>query len=337
MGGLTMALLVTGGAGFIGSHTCVELLNSDEEIVVLDNYYNSSSNSLDEVKKITGKDFKIYEADLLDMPALDRIFDENDIEAVVHFAGYKSETDSCAKPLVYYSNNLRGTFNLLETMKTYGCTKFIFSSSGSVYGNPYKCPVDEDAPLKAKTPYASTKIIIENLLREMYDADNTWTMLSLRYCYAAGAHASGLLGEEHSRFRKSLMSEILDVACKERDSLEIGGGYPTLDGSKIRDYIHVTDLAKGHVAAVKKARETKSGCRAYNLGTGKGVSSIVLLELFQSINNVKIDYTVGTREDGVATELVLDPSRANKELNWKAEHTIEEICRDAWNYRKNKH
>ncbi len=329
-----MALLITGGAGFVGSHTCVELLNSGEDIVVLDNFFGSDNETIEGIRRAGGNDLKFCEADLLDMPALDRIFDENEIDTVVHFAGYKSVSESEKKPLVYYSNNLRGTFNLLETMKKYGCTRFVFSSSGTVYGTPKSCPISETAPLCANNPYASTKLTIESLLRQMYASDNTWTMISLRYFYAAGAHQSGFIGEKHCKYPKSLMSKALDLACKERETLEIGCGYNTPDGSRIRDYTHVVDLAKAHTAAIKKARELENGCKAYNLGTGRGVSEKELLETFKRVNGVELRYTEGSPKEGDEDELVLDPALAEKELGWKAERTIEDMCRDAWNFRK---
>lgn len=328
-----MAILISGGAGFIGSHTCVELLNAGEEIVVFDNFYNSSPAILDGIRKITGKDFKFYEADMLEMSSLDEIFDENNIEQVIHFAGYKSVPESVRHPLKYYSNNLRGTFNLLETMRKYGCTKFIFSSSATVYGIPETVPVKEDFPLSAINPYGSTKLIIENLCREMYTANNAWTFILLRYFNPVGAHKSGLIGEDPHNRPNNLMPLVLDKAIGKRDVLQVtGDDYPTPDGSCIRDYIHVVDLAKGHVAAVKKARELKNGCPAYNLGTGHGYSVKEILDTFQRVNNIDLGYTIGPRRPGDAAECFCDPSLAEKELGWKAELGIEDMCRDAWHY-----
>lgn len=330
-----MAILVTGGAGFIGSHTCVELLNAGEEIVVMDNFYNSNSRALDGIKEITGKNFKFYEDDMLDMPAIDRIFADNDIEQVIHFAGYKCVPESVEKPLVYYSNNLRGTFNILETMKKYGCTKFVFSSSATVYGIPDTVPVKEDFPLSAINPYGSTKLIIENLCREMYAADNSWTMILLRYFNPVGAHKSGKIGEDPNGIPNNLMPIVLDKAAGRRAVLQVAGNdYPTPDGSCVRDYIHVVDLAKGHVAAVRKARSMNGGCPAYNLGTGNGYSVIEILEAFQRVNGIDLGYTIGPRRPGDAATTYSDPSLAEKELGWKAELGIEDMCRDAWNFRK---
>ncbi len=332
-----MAILVTGGAGFIGSHTCVELLNAGEDIVVMDNFYNSNARALEGVREITGKDFRFYEADMLDIGAVDRIFMENDIEQVIHFAGYKCVPESVKKPLMYYSNNLRGTFNILETMKKYGCTKFVFSSSATVYGIPEKVPVKEDFPLSAINPYGSTKLIIENLCREMYAADKTWTMILLRYFNPVGAHKSGKIGEDPNGIPNNLMPIVLDKAAGKREKLEVAGDdYPTPDGSCVRDYIHVVDLAKGHVAAVKKARAMNGGCPAYNLGTGKGYSVKEILDTFQRVNGIDLGYTIGARRPGDAAITYSDPALAEKELGWKAELGIEDMCRDAWNFRKSR-
>ena len=328
-----MAILISGGAGFIGSHTCVELLNAGEDIVVFDNFYNSNSKAVDGIRKITGKDFKFYEADMLEMSSLDEIFDENNIEQVIHFAGYKCVPESVKHPLKYYSNNLRGTFNILETMRKYGCTKFIFSSSATVYGMPEKVPVYEDLPLSAINPYGSTKLIIENLCREMYTANNAWTFILLRYFNPVGAHKSGLIGEDPNGTPNNLMPLVLDKAMGKRDVLQVAGDdYPTPDGSCIRDYIHVVDLAKGHVAAVKKARELENGCPAYNLGTGHGYSVKEILDTFQRVNGIDLGYTIGPRRPGDAAECFCDPALAEKELGWKAELGVEDMCRDAGHF-----
>lgn len=328
-----MSVLVSGGAGFIGSHTCVELLNAGEDIVVFDNFCNSNAKALDGIRKITGKDFKFYEADMLEMSSIDEIFAENDIEQVIHFAGYKCVPESVKHPLKYYSNNLRGTFNILETMKKYGCTKFIFSSSATVYGIPEKVPVSEDMPLSAINPYGSTKLIIENLCREMYTANNAWTFILLRYFNPVGAHKSGLIGEDPNGTPNNLMPIVLDKAMGKRDVLQVAGDdYPTPDGSCVRDYIHVVDLAKGHVAAVKKARSMQNGCPAYNLGTGHGYSVKEILDTFQRVNNVDLGYTIGPRRPGDAAQCFSDPSLAEKEMGWKAELGIEDMCRDAWHF-----
>lgn len=328
-----MAVLISGGTGFIGSHTCVELLNAGEDIVVFDNFYNSNPKVLDGIRKITGRDFKFYEADMLEMASIDEIFSENDIEQVIHFAGYKCVPESVKHPLKYYSNNLRGTFNILETMRKYGCTKFIFSSSATVYGTPEKVPVCEDHPLSAVNPYGSTKLIIENLCREMYTANNAWTFILLRYFNPAGAHKSGLIGEDSNNVPNDLMQAALEKAAGKRDVLQVAGNdHPTPDGSRIRDYIHVVDLAKGHVAAVKKARQMENGCPAYNLGTGRGFSDKDVLDTFQRVNGIDLGYTIGPHIPGDMAECFSDPALAEKELGWKAELGIEDMCRDAWNF-----
>lgn len=328
-----MAVLISGGTGFIGSHTCVELLNAGEDIVVFDNFYNSDPKTLDGIRRITGRSFKFYEADMLEMASIDEIFSENDIEQVIHFAGYKSGSESVKHPLKYYSNNLRGTFNILETMRKYGCTKFIFSSSAAVYGKPEKSPIREDHPLSAVDPYDSTKLIIENLCREMHTANNAWTFILLRYFEPVGAHKSGLIGESSNKAPNDLMRAALEKAMGKRDVLQAAGNdHPTPDGFRVRDYIHVVDLAKGHVAAVKKARLLENGCPAYNLGTGRGFSDKELLETFQRVNGVDLGYTIGERVPGDAAECFCDPALAEKELGWKAELGIEDMCRDAWNF-----
>ena len=321
-----MPILITGGAGFVGSHTCVELLNAGEEIVVLDNFYSSEAGTLDGIRRITGRDFKFCEADLLDSPAIDRIFNENDIEGVIHFAGYKNVPESRKMPLMYYSNNLRATFNILETMNKYGCMTFIYSSSAEVYSREAMSPITENAPLCPDNPYASTKLVIENLCREMYQASDRWTMLLLRYFNVAGAHESGLIGEDPVKYPTSIMSEAFARAIGTHNA-------ESPESFEVSDYIHVTDLAKGHVAAVKKARELQGGCYTYNLGRGCGVSEAQLLETFQRVNSVDLGYTASP--DANTAARYLDPSLAEKELGWKAALGVEEMCRDAWNYRKN--
>ena len=329
-----MAILVTGGAGFIGSHTCVELLNAGEEIIIMDNFYNSKPKALDGIREITAKDFKFYEADMLDIEAVDKIFRENNIEQVIHFAGYKCVPESVENPLKYYKNNVFGTVNILDTMKKYNCKNFVFSSSATVYGIPESVPVKEDFPLSAINPYGSTKLIIENLCREIYTADNKWNIILLRYFNPVGAHKSGKIGEDPNGIPNNLMPIVLDKAAGKRNILEVAGNdYPTPDGSCIRDYIHVVDLAKGHVAAIKKIRSMNGGCPAYNLGTGNGYSVFEILDTFQRVNNIDLGYTIGNRRPGDAAATYSDPSLAEKELGWKAELGIEEMCRDAWNFR----
>ena len=329
-----MAILVTGGAGFIGSHTCVELLNAGEDIVVMDNFYNSNSRALDGIRKITGKDFKFYEDDMLDIAAVDQIFAENDIEQVIHFAGYKCVPESVQKPLMYYSNNLRGTFNILETMKKYGCTKFVFSSSATVYGIPATVPVKEDFPLSAINPYGSTKLIIENLCREMYAADNTWTMILLRYFNPVGAHESGLIGEDPNGIPNNLMPYISQVAIGRREKLSVfGNDYDTHDGTGVRDYIHVVDLAKGHLAALKYA-QNENGCVEINLGTGIGYSVLDIVHAFEKANNIEIPYVITERRPGDIDASFADAHLAAELLHWHTEKTLEDMCRDTWRWQQ---
>lgn len=323
-----MAVLISGGAGYIGSHTCVELLNAGEDIIVFDNFFNSSTKTLDNIRKITGKNFKFYEADMLEISSIDRIFDENDIEQVIHFAGYKSIPESVKHPLKYYSNNLRGTFNILETMRKYGCTNFIFSSTAATYGDS-----DNSSALLASNPYGSTKLIIENLCHEMYNANKVWTFVLMRYFNTMGAHKSGLIGEDISGRSDSLMSAITARALGKSTELQIAGNdYPTPDGTCVRDCVHVVDLAKGHVAAVKKARELENGCAVYNLGSGSGHSVKEIIDTFKRVNGVEFDYTFGPRRGGDVAEGLCDPALAEKELGWKAELGLEDMCRDAWNF-----
>lgn len=331
-----MSLLVTGGAGYIGSHTCAELLCAGEDIVVMDNFSNSSPKALDGIRAITGKNFRFYEADMLDNTAVEKIFSENDIKQVIHFAGYKCVPESVKNPLKYYSNNICGTLNILETMRKYGCKRFVFSSSATVYGEPESVPVREDFPLRAINPYGSTKLAIENLCRELNRADSGFTAVLLRYFNPIGAHESGLIGEAPLGLPNNLMPIVIEKALGKRDYLAVAGDdYPTSDGSCVRDYIHVVDLAKGHVAAVKKARALAGGCPAYNLGTGRGYSVFEILDTFERVNSLKLGYVVGPRREGDAPAIYSDPSLAEKELGWKAELGIEEMCRSAWNFAKN--
>lgn len=314
-----MALLITGGAGYIGSHICVELLERGEDVIVTDNFFNSGTDVLDSVKRITGKDFKIYEADMLDMPSIEKIFDENEIEQVIHCAGYKSAAESFHNPLMYYSNNLRGTFNVLETMKKYGCTKFIFGSSATIYGVRHDSRITESFPMSATNPYASTKTVIENLIYEMHKSNKKWTMISLRCYQPLGAHSSGLIGNKTLLDDQSGLAKI------------IGSDYPPCDESCVGDYIHVTDLAKAYSSAVKKARGMDGGYRAYNLGLGRGASDRELAEIFEKVSGIKVEAA------NDSTDVFLDTSLAEKELDWKPELTLEDMCRDAWNYvQKNK-
>ena len=326
-----MAVLVTGGAGYIGSHTCIELLNAGEDIVVIDNFYNSKPRAIELIKEITGRDFAFYENDCCDEAALDRIFSENFITEVIHFAGYKAVGESCLKPVMYYENNLQSTIALLKTMQKYGCKKLVFSSSATVYGIPAKVPVTEKMKLSAINPYGSTKLIIENMCRELYASDNEWSIALLRYFNPIGAHESGKIGEDPNGIPNNLMPLILRAASGKMAMLSVfGNDYPTPDGTCVRDYIHVVDLALGHVAAIKSVRK-ETGCPAYNLGTGKGYSVLEIINAFEKVNDVKIPYVIAARRPGDAAECYSNPALAKKKLGWSAERGIEQMCRDSWN------
>ena len=327
-----MSILVTGGAGFIGSHTVVELLEKGEDIVIVDNFVNSKPEVLEKIKKITGKDFKFYEVDLLDKENLEKVFIENKIEAVIHFAGLKAVGESVEKPIEYYHNNITGTLILLELMKKYNCKKIIFSSSATVYGTPKTVPIKEDFPLSTTNPYGSTKLMIEQILKDVCIADKEFCAILLRYFNPIGAHKSGLLGESPNGITNNLMPYINQVALGKLDHLNVfGNDYPTVDGTGVRDYIHVVDLAKGHVKALKKAREI-TGAEAYNLGTGKGYSVLEIVKAFEDANNIKIKYEITARRAGDIAECYADPSKAKQELDWEATKNLEEMCKDSWNF-----
>ena len=327
-----MSILVTGGAGFIGSHTVVELLEKGEDIVIVDNFVNSKPEVLEKIKKITEKDFKFYEVDLLDKENLEKVFIENKIEAVIHFAGLKAVGESVEKPIEYYHNNITGTLILLELMKKYNCKKIIFSSSATVYGTPKTVPIKEDFPLSTTNPYGSTKLMIEQILKDVCIADKEFCAILLRYFNPIGAHKSGLLGESPNGIPNNLMPYINQVALGKLDHLNVfGNDYPTVDGTGVRDYIHVVDLAKGHVKALKKAREI-TGAEAYNLGTGKGYSVLEIVKAFEDANNIKIKYEITARRAGDIAECYADPSKAKKELDWEATKNLEEMCKDSWNF-----
>lgn len=327
-----MAILVTGGAGFIGTHTCVELLNAGEEIVVFDNFHNSKAAAVEAVKKLTGCDFKFYEADMLDADAMERIFAENNITEVIHFAGLKAVGESVSKPLEYYHNNITGTLVLLYTMRRHGCKRFVFSSSATVYGSPKSVPIRENFPLSTTNPYGSTKLMIENILRDLYVADPTWSIALLRYFNPVGAHESGLIGEDPNGIPNNLMPRLLDVAMGKTAAITVyGDDYPTKDGTGVRDYIHVVDLAKGHLAAIAKVRAEQK-CDAYNLGTGKGYSVFDIIHALEKACGKEIPYTVTPRRPGDVAQCYADPAKAEKELGWTAKLGIDEMCRDAWNF-----
>ena len=327
-----MKILVTGGTGYIGSHTAVELLNSGYEIVIIDNFSNSKSDVLDKIKLITNKDFKFYEGDVCNKDLLRKIFSENKIDAVIHFAGYKAVGESVKKPIMYYRNNIDSTLSLIEIMNEFNCKKIVFSSSATVYGNPTTLPIKEDFPLSTTNPYGSTKLMIENILRDLYISDNDWSIALLRYFNPIGAHISGLIGENPKGIPNNLMPYIVKVANKELDELSIfGNDYDTPDGTGVRDYIHVVDLAKGHIKAIEKILKDK-GIDAYNLGTGIGYSVLDLVTAFERVNNIKVPYKITDRRPGDIASCYADSSYALEKLNWKAEKGIEEMCRDSYNY-----
>ncbi|MBM7582189.1 UDP-glucose 4-epimerase [Caldicoprobacter guelmensis] len=330
-----MSILVTGGAGYIGSHTCVELLNAGYDIVVVDNFSNSKPEALRRVKEITDKDFKVYAVDLLDRDGLDKVFSENDIQAVIHFAGLKAVGESVAIPLKYYYNNITGTIILCEVMQKHGVKKIVFSSSATVYGKPKSVPIKEDFPLCPTNPYGRTKYMIEEILKDVYVADNEWSVVLLRYFNPIGAHESGRIGEDPNGIPNNLMPYITQVAVGKREKLYVfGNDYDTHDGTGVRDYIHVVDLAKGHLKALEKVMKDK-GVEVYNLGTGVGYSVLDVVKTFERVNGVKIPYIITGRRPGDVDKCYADPTKAHKELGWKAEKNLEDMCRDSWNWQKN--
>lgn len=331
-----MSVLVTGGAGYIGSHTVVELLNRGEKIIIVDNFSNSKPEMLDKIRKITNKDFKFYEVDLLDRENLDKVFAENpDIESVIHFAGLKAVGESVAKPIEYYHNNITGTLILLDVMKKYNCKKIVFSSSATVYGDPATVPIKEDFPLSTTNPYGSTKLMIEQILRDVYISDNDWSIILLRYFNPIGAHESGLIGENPNGIPNNLLPYINQVACGKLECLSVfGNDYDTVDGTGVRDYIHVVDLAKGHLKALDKARNF-NGVEAYNLGTGTGYSVLQIVKAFEDATGVEVKYKIVERRPGDIATCYADSTKAKNELGWTAEKGIEEMCKDAWRFTQN--
>ena len=327
-----MTIIVTGGAGFIGSHTCVELLEAGYEVVIVDNFSNSKPEALNRIKKITGKDFAFYEADLLDLAALEKIFEENKIDAVIHFAGLKAVGESVQKPVEYYHNNITGTLMLIKAMRKYGCKKIVFSSSATVYGPVNKAPYTEDMPTSATNPYGYTKVMIEQILRDVYVSDNDWSVSLLRYFNPIGAHKSGLIGEDPNGIPNNLLPYICQVAVGKLEKLGVfGDDYDTPDGTGVRDYIHVVDLALGHIKAVEKV-EGEDGLFIYNLGTGIGYSVLDVVKSFEKASGKKIPYVIGPRRDGDIATCYSDPSKALKELGWKAERGLDEMCEDSWRW-----
>jgi len=324
-----MATLITGGAGFIGSHTIVELLEAGRELVVLDNFCNSKPIVLDRIRKITGKAFRFYEADLLDRDAIERIFKENKIDSVIHFAGLKAVGESVAQPLRYYHNNLTGTFNLCEMMQKYGAKRIVFSSSATVYGKPESVPIREDFPLSTTNPYGETKLMIERILKDLYAADNEWSVSILRYFNPIGAHKSGMIGEDPKGIPNNLLPYITQVASGKREKLSVfGDDYNTHDGTGVRDYIHVVDLAGAHLKALERA-EKVTGVEYYNVGTGVGYSVLDIVKAYEKATGAPVPYVIAPRRPGDIDECYADPTKAYEILDWKAQYGIEDMCRDA--------
>ena len=331
-----MAILVTGGAGFIGSHTCVELLNAGYDVVVLDNLSNASEKALDRVSKITGKPVKFYKADILDRDALNDIFDKETIESCIHFAGLKAVGESVVKPWEYYENNIAGTLTLVDVMRKHNVKNIIFSSSATVYGDPAQIPITEECPKgQCTNPYGWTKSMLEQVLTDIQKADPEWNVMLLRYFNPIGAHKSGTIGENPNGIPNNLMPYITQVAVGKLKELGVfGNDYDTPDGTGVRDYIHVVDLAKGHVKALKKIGENP-GLAIYNLGTGKGYSVLDIVKNFEAATGVKIPYVIKPRRAGDIATCYCDASKAEKELGWKAENGIREMCEDSWRWQSN--
>ena len=327
-----MTILVTGGAGYIGSHTCVELLQKGYEVVVIDNFDNSSPKSVERVKKITGKSVKLYTGDVRDGGLLNKIFTEHKIDWVIHFAGLKAVGESCAKPIEYYNNNLYGTLVLTDVMRKHGCKKIVFSSSATVYGDPEVLPLNENCKTGGTTnPYGTSKYFQEIMLNDIYKADKEWTVVLLRYFNPVDAHESGLIGEDPKGIPNNLTPYIAKVAIGELKEVGVfGNDYPTHDGTGVRDYIHVVDLAKGHVASIEKT--VNSGVYVYNLGTGNGYSVLDVIHAFEKACGHKLPYSVKPRRDGDIAACYADCSKAEKELGWKAELGIDEMCASLWKW-----
>jgi UDP-glucose 4-epimerase len=330
-----MSILVTGGAGYIGSHTCVELLQAGYDLVVIDNFSNSKMDSLNRVKELTGKDVTFYEVDLLNRDSVVKIFKQHSIEAVIHFAGLKAVGESVSLPLHYYHNNITGTLILCDVMKQYGVKNLVFSSSATVYGMPETVPISEDFPLGATNPYGRTKLMIEEILRDVYVADEGWSIALLRYFNPIGAHESGRIGEDPNGIPNNLMPFITQVAVGKLKQLSVfGNDYPTIDGSGVRDYIHVVDLAHGHLKALEKVMSS-NGVEAYNLGTGTGYSVLEIVTAFEKASGVQIPYQIVDRRPGDIAVCYADATKAKNELGWVATRGMEEMCRDSWKWQKN--
>ncbi|MDD1621212.1 MAG: UDP-glucose 4-epimerase GalE [Methylococcaceae bacterium] len=338
-------ILVTGGAGYIGSHTCVELLNNGFEVIVVDNLGNSKIESLRRIEKITGHSVKFYQADICDEAALAGIFQDNKVDAVIHFAGLKAVGESCQQPLNYYRNNISGTLVLLETMAEHGVKNLVFSSSATVYGDPHVVPITEDFPLQATNPYGRTKLFIEEILRDASAADalnhgdQPWKIAILRYFNPIGAHGSGLIGEDPNGIPNNLMPYLSQVAIGKLEMLSVfGDDYPTPDGTGVRDYIHVVDLAQGHIKALQylmNQEETASVCEAFNLGTGTGYSVLDMVKTFKKVNGCDVPYKITPRRPGDVAACYADPGLSRQKLDWQAKRNLDEMLVDAWRWQKN--
>ncbi len=330
-----MRILVTGGAGYIGSHTCLELLQAGYEVIVVDNLANSKVESLRRVQKLAGKELTFHQVDLLDKEALTAVFDNAAIQAVIHFAGLKAVGESVTIPLQYYHNNVTGTLILCEVMAQHKVENLVFSSSATVYGDPHKVPISEDFPLSATNPYGRSKLMIEEILRDLYQADDAWNVAILRYFNPVGAHQSGQIGEDPHGIPNNLVPYITQVAIGKLPELSVfGDDYPTRDGTGIRDYIHVVDLAAGHLKAIEKLR-SNPGVVTYNLGTGRGYSVLEVVSAFEKASGKKIPYKIVGRRPGDIASCYADPAKANEELGWSAERDIDEMCADAWRWQSN--
>ena len=330
-------ILVTGGAGYIGSHTCIDLLNNNMEVVIVDNFSNSNEKALDAIKKLTGKEFKFYKIDYTDKDEMEKVFLENDIDAVINFAGFKAVGESVKMPLEYYTNNVYGALVLLDLMRKHNVKKFVFSSSATVYGDPEKMPLTEDCKIGGTTnPYGTSKLMIEYILQDLYKSDNTWDIVILRYFNPVGAHESGLIGEVPKGTPNNLMPYISRVAAGKLKELSVfGNDYDTKDGTGIRDYIHVVDLAHAHLKALEKLNKEDSGIYIYNVGTGTGYSVFDMINAFEKANNVKIPYKIVSRRDGDLPVSYADTKKAKEELGFVATKNLEDMCKDEWNFQKN--
>ena len=329
-----MRILVTGGTGYIGSHTCVQLLERGDEVIIVDNLSNSKETVVDSIEKITGKRPAFYKADILDKEALDGIFTAHKPEAVIHFAGLKAVGESVSMPLEYYHNNITGTLMLLDVMRAHECFKIVFSSSATVYGTPASVPIREDFPTGGTTnPYGTTKLYLERILSDLYVSDKRWSIVLLRYFNPIGAHESGLIGDNPNGIPNNLMPYVTRVAKGVLPELAVyGNDYPTHDGTGVRDFIHVEDLAAGHIAVLGHMQN--AGVQVYNLGTGVGYSVLDLIGAFEKATGIKVPYRIAERRAGDIAECWSDPSKAKNELGWKAVHTLEDMCRSAWNFEK---